>query len=138
MVFGLAAPAAAHVSAAAGDDGYGSGRTGATVAALVALAGVVIGALALRRAAGLASTRAGTGFARNGALAALGVGLAGIVLAAVHLANSSGGVGTGNGRAGAMVAIVIGLVAMALGALALTRSRRTAAAPSASSADRSG
>ncbi len=45
--FGLAAPAAAHVSA--GVIGTGSGRAGAIVAAVVALIGVVIGGLALAR-----------------------------------------------------------------------------------------
>jgi hypothetical protein len=47
--FGLAAPAAAHASVAAGLVGPGSGRAGASLAAVVGLIGAVIGGLALAR-----------------------------------------------------------------------------------------
>ncbi len=103
----------------------GSGRLGAIVAGLVSLVGVLLGGLALARAAG----RIGTGNARLGSIAALVVGLTGVVLGGLHLARSTGGFGTGNGRAGAIVAIVVGLIGMALGALALARSRRPVRTP---------
>ena len=61
--------------------GTGSGRLGATVAALVALIGVVIGGLALARSAG----RIGTGNGRDGAIAAVVAGLIGMVLGGLHL-----------------------------------------------------
>ncbi|MBT2508351.1 hypothetical protein J7I98_21155 [Streptomyces sp. ISL-98] len=83
-VFGLAAPAAAHVSVAAGGIGTGSGRLGAIVAAVVGLIGVVIGGLALARSAG----RIGTGSGRAGAIVALVVGLIGMVLGGLALARS--------------------------------------------------
>jgi hypothetical protein len=119
--FGLAEPAAAHASVAAGVIGPGSGRTGANVAAVVALIGVVIGGLALARSAG----RIGTGNGRNGAIAALVLGLMGMVLAGLHLATNTGAIGTGSGRLGAIVALVLGLTGIVLGRLALARSRRT-------------
>ena len=70
--------------AAAGVIGAGSGRTGSTVAAVVALIGVVIGGLALARSAG----RIGTGTGRRGAIVALVVGLTGIALGGLALARS--------------------------------------------------
>ncbi|GAA2102758.1 hypothetical protein GCM10009780_53380 [Actinomadura alba] len=110
-MFGLAAPAAAHVSAAAGDTG--SGRLGSTVALVVGLIGMVLGGLALARPAG------------RKAMVALVVGLIGMVLGVLALATSTDGVGTGNGRGGAIGAMVVGLIGMVLGGLALARSRRT-------------
>ncbi|QLQ38814.1 DUF6223 family protein [Micromonospora robiginosa] len=104
-----------HVPLAAGGIG-GSGRFGATAFALVSLAGVVIGGLAVRRA--------GAGGRR--ALLAVATGLVGLVLSAVHLATTTGGFGTGQGRAGAIVGVVLGLVGVGLGGLALARARRTA------------
>ncbi|MEU0969073.1 hypothetical protein ABZ357_27980 [Streptomyces sp. NPDC005917] len=62
--FVLAAPAAAHVSAqsaAVGAYTLTTGRLVGTTAALVALAGVVIGGLALARSAGRIGTGTGTG-----------------------------------------------------------------------------
>ena len=79
---GLAAPAAAHVSIAAGV--ITPGRLGAAVAAVVGLIGVVIGGLALARSAG----RIGTGSGRGGAVVALVVGLIGMVLGALAIARS--------------------------------------------------
>jgi hypothetical protein len=122
--FGLAAPAAAHVSvqpAAASVFAISSGRLGAIVAAVLGLIGVVIGGLALARPAG----RTGTGSGRLGALVALVAGLIGMALGGLVVATSAGGIGTGNGLGGALVALVVGLIAMVLGGLALARSRRT-------------
>ena len=79
--FGLAAPAAAQDGLTNGGIGTGSGRTGATVAAVVALVGVVAGGLALARS----SSRAGTGSGRAGAVTALAVGLVGMVLGGLAL-----------------------------------------------------
>lgn len=110
---GLASPAAAQ-----GVIATGSGRAGATVAALVALVAVVVGGYALRRS----RDRPGSG--RDGAIVALVVGLMGIVLAVLHLATSTGAIGTGNGRGGAIVAFVLGAVGLVLGWMALSRSRR--------------
>jgi len=119
--FGLAAPVAAHISVATGVIGPGSGRAGASLAAVVGLIGVVIGGLALARSVG----RIGTGNGRNGAIVALVLGLIGMVLAGLHLATNTGDIGTGHGRAGAIVALVLGPIGIVLGGLALARSRRT-------------
>ncbi|GHJ53232.1 hypothetical protein Nm8I071_25390 [Nonomuraea sp. TT08I-71] len=123
--FGLAAPAAAHVSAqpiAASAYTMSAGRLGASVGALLGLAGVIIGGLALARPAG----RLGTASGRLGATAALAAGLVGMALGGLVAATADGGVGTGNGLGGAYVALVVGLIAVVLGGLALARSRRTA------------
>jgi uncharacterized membrane protein YqhA len=101
--------------------GITSGRAEALVAAAVGLISLVIGGLALARAAG----RIGSGNGRAGAIVALVLGLIGMVLSVVHLGSSTGGFGTGSGRAGAIVALVLGLIGMNLGALALARSRRS-------------
>ncbi|MFF3314140.1 DUF6223 family protein [Streptomyces sp. NPDC003035] len=115
--FLLAAPAvAADVTT------MSAGRLGATTAALVALAGVVVGGLALARSTG----RIGRGPGRGGSVTALVTGLFGIVLGAVVVTTSDGGLGTGNGLGGGVVALVVGLVGVAIGALGMARSRRTA------------
>ncbi|MET8833485.1 DUF6223 family protein [Micromonospora sp. NPDC004540] len=123
--FGLATPAAAHVStrSAATVDAYTltTGRLVGTAAALVALAGVVIGALALARSAG----RVGNGSGRRGALVALAAGLTGMVIGGLVVAAAEGGPGTGYGIVGGFAALAIGLIAAGLGWLALARSRRT-------------
>ena len=121
---GLAAPAAAHVSvqpAAATVYTMSPGRLGASVGAVLGLIGVVIGGLALVRAAG----RFGIGSGRRGAIMALAAGLIGTALGGLVAATAAGGIGTGNGLGGAIVALVVGVIAMSLGALALARSRRT-------------
>jgi len=97
-----------------------AGRARSLVGTVVGLISLVIGGLALARAAG----RTGTGNGRTGAIVALVLGLIGIVLSVVHLGSSTGGFGTGSGRAGAIVALVLGLIGMNLGGLALARSRR--------------
>ncbi|WP_432994697.1 DUF6223 family protein [Dactylosporangium sp. CA-233914] len=90
-------------------------RVVASVAALVALAGAVVGGLAL----------AGRGGPR-GPVAALVTGAAGLVAGGLVVATADGGPGTGNGIVGGYVAIVLGLGAVILGGLARARSRRAA------------
>jgi Family of unknown function (DUF6223) len=116
----LAAPPADHVSAA----GYqlGSGRLVPSTAALIGLAAVVLGGLALAR-----SRRVGTG--RAAAVTALTAGLISAIVGGLHAANAAGGLGTGNGLAGAVVAVALGVIAAAVATLALARSRLTGAKP---------
>ncbi|MDX2168129.1 MAG: DUF6223 family protein [Deltaproteobacteria bacterium] len=116
LPLGVAAPAAAQ-----GVIATGSGRAGASVAALLALAGVVVGGLALARSA----DRNGSGKGRDGAIVALVLGLVGTALSVLHLATSSGGIGTGNGRLGAIVGVGLGLIGVMLGRRALARCGRT-------------
>lgn len=117
----LAAPAATHASVQqiAADASLTTGRLVGTVAALVALAGVVIGGLALARSTG----RIGNG--KRGAIVALVAGLIGMVIGAVNLVVADGGPGTGNGVLGGALALVLGLIAAVLSRLALVRSHRT-------------
>ena len=112
---------AAHVSEPAVITVYGltPRRLWATMAAGLALAGVVIGGLALARSAG--RIRKGNG--RMWALAALVAGLIAVFNGGLNLAIAKGGPGAGNGVVGGAVALVLGLIAMALGGLA--RFRRT-------------
>jgi len=93
----------------------GVGRAVPTSAAVVALIGVVVAVLALRRP--------------NGRLAgtAVALGLVGVIAGGVHGANAAGGLGTGNGLAGAVIAVALGLVGTALGGVALARRRVPAA-----------
>jgi uncharacterized membrane protein len=122
--FGPATPAAAHVSAQSGGvDAFTltPGRLLGTVGALVALAGVVVGGLALARPAGWI----GDGNGRRGAIVALVAGLTGMVIGGLVVAAAEGGPGTGYGIVGGFAALVIGLAATVLGWLALARSRRT-------------
>lgn len=94
-----------------------AGRLVGTVAALVALAGVIVGGLALARAAG----RAGAG--RRGAIAALVAGSAGMLAGGLVVAGADGGPGSGSGIVGGFVALLLGLTATILGRLTLTRTR---------------
>jgi hypothetical protein len=121
--FGLATPAAAHVSQSVAVDAYTmtTGRLVGTVASLVALAGVVVGGLALARSAG----RIGNGKGKSGSIVALVAGLSGMVTGGLVVAAAEGGPGTGYGIVGGFAALVIGLIATVLGWLALARSRRT-------------
>jgi hypothetical protein len=122
--FALAAPAAAHVLVQpdpASAYAMTAGRLWSLVAALLGLAGAVIGGLALARSAG----RIGTGTGRRGAIVALVAGLAGAVIGGLVVAAADGGPGTGYGIVGGFVALVVGLIAMVLGGLALARSPRT-------------
>ena len=122
--FGLAAPAAAHVSvqpAAASVYTMSPGRIGAILAIVVGLTGAVIGGLALARSAG----RIGTGNARRAAIVALVLGPIGMVIGGLVVATAGGGLGTGHGLGGGIVAMIVGLIGIALGGLALARSRGT-------------
>ena len=114
---------AAHVSEPAATTVYGvtPRRLWATLVAVLALIGVVIGGLALRRSAG----RIGTGNGRMGAIVALVAGLIAVVNGGLNLAVAKGGPGTGNGVVGGAVALVLGLIAIALSGLALARSRHS-------------
>jgi hypothetical protein len=121
-VCGLAAPAVAHVLAQpdpAGAYTMSAGRLWSLVAALLGLAGAVIGGLALARPAG----RIAAG--RRGAIVALVAGLAGAVIGGLVVAAAEGGPGTGYGIVGGYLALAVGLIAMVLGGLALVRRRRT-------------
>ncbi|MET8909030.1 DUF6223 family protein [Micromonospora sp. NPDC004551] len=114
----------AYASTAVDPTTMTTGRLLGSVAALVALAGVVVGGLALARSAGRIGN--GNGNGRRGALVALVAGLTGMVLGGVVVAAAEGGPGTGYGIVGGFLALAIGLVATVLGWLALGRSRRTA------------
>ena len=117
---------AANVSEPAATTVYGltPRRLWATTAVVLALVGVGIGGLALRRSAG----RIGTGKVTLGAIVGLVVGLIAVVNGGMNLALAKGGPGTGNGVVGGAAALVLGLIAMALGGLALARSRRSRSA----------
>jgi len=90
----------------------GHGRTVPSLAALLALAGVIVGALALARSQ------------RTWSVVALAAGLTSAAVGGVHAANSAGGLGTGNGLAGAVAAVVLGAIAVIVAGLALARARR--------------
>ncbi len=115
----------AHVSEPAATTVYGltPRRLWATTVALLALVGVIFGALALRRPAG----RVDTGTRRSRTAVALVTGLIAIVGGGLNVAFATGGPGTGNGVVGGAAALVLGLVATVLGGLAISRSRRIAA-----------
>ncbi len=123
--FGLVAPVGAQVSGRSpGVSAYTltPERIAASVAGAVALIGAVIGGLALARSAG----RIGAGNGRRGAIVALVMGPIGLVIGGLVVATADGGLGTGNGLGGGIVAMLVGLIGMALGGLALARSRRSA------------
>jgi hypothetical protein len=107
----------ALADAAPGITSMSTGRLGATVAAVIGLAGVVVGVLTLVRPGGW------LGAGRRGVSASLAAGLIATALGGLVVATSDSGIGTGNGRGGAIVATVLGLIAVALGGLALARSR---------------
>ncbi|OXM72399.1 MULTISPECIES: DUF6223 family protein [Amycolatopsis] len=88
-----------------------SGRLVGAVAALVAVAGVVLGALAVAR------------HRRRGSTAALATGVAGMAGGGLVVALAEGGPGTGYGIVGGFAAVAIGLIAAVLGGLGLARSR---------------
>ncbi|MFC6021625.1 DUF6223 family protein [Plantactinospora solaniradicis] len=120
-VFVLATPAAAHVVAEPDATVYGwtADRIWGSGAALLALAGLVIGGLALARPTGRIGNRG------RGAIVALAAGLIGLVNGGLVVVTADGGLGTGNGIAGGYLALVLGLIAAALSWLALARSRRS-------------
>jgi hypothetical protein len=108
---------ASHLSEPAATTVYGltSRRLWASAAGVLALVGVLLGGVALARAANRW---------RLGAIVGLVTGLFAVVNGGLLLAIANGGPGTGNGVVGAAGALVLGLIAMALGGLALTRFRR--------------
>jgi hypothetical protein len=113
----------AHVSKPTGTTVYGATprRLWAGSVMALAAAGVVIGGLAVLRAA-----RGIGNHGRRGAIVALVAGPIAVVNGWLVLAFATGGPGSGNGVIGGAAAFVLGLIAMALGGLALARSRRTA------------
>jgi Family of unknown function (DUF6223) len=113
---------AAHVSGPVTNTVHGltPRRLWATTAVALGLAGVIIGSMALVRAA----RRIGN-HGRNGATVALVAGIIAVVNGGLNLAVATGGPGTGNGVVGGAAAFVLGLIGTALGGLALSRSRRT-------------
>src|SRR5689334_17078145 len=112
---------AANVSEPAATTVYGvtTRRLWATAAAGFALAGVVIGGLALARSTG----RIGLGNGKTGAIVSLVAGLIAVVNGGLNLAIAKGGPGSGNGVVFCAVVLVLELVVMDLVGLALTRSR---------------
>jgi Family of unknown function (DUF6223) len=114
---------AAHVSEPAATTVYGltPRRLWATTAFALALVGVVIGGLALRRSAG----RIGAGNGRMGAIVALVAGLIAAVNGGLNLAIAKGGPGSGNGVVGGAAALALGLIGMVIAGITLARSRRT-------------
>ena len=110
---------AAHLSEPAATTVYGltPRRLWATMAAVLALVGVVIGGVALARPAG----RFGTTSGRLGAIVALVAGLIASVNGGLNLALANDGPGSGNGVVGGAAAFVLGLIAVVLGGIALAR-----------------
>jgi hypothetical protein len=100
-------------------------RLWATTSALLALVGVIIGALALARPA----SRFGTASGRFGAILSLAAGLIAVVNGGLNVAVANGGPGSGNGVVGGAAAFVLGLIAVVLGTLAVARSHRTTLKP---------
>jgi hypothetical protein len=97
-------------------------RLWATATVLLALAGVLIGGLALARPA----SHVGIASGRLGAIVALATGLIAVVNGGLVVAVATGGPGSGNGVVGGAAALVLGLIATVLGSLAVARSRRVA------------
>ena len=96
-------------------------RIVATGAVAVAVAGAIVGGLALARSTG-GSDHAG----RRRSTIALVAGIAGTVVGGLVVVTADGGPGTGNGIVGGYAAVVVGLIAVLLGGLARARSRSTA------------
>ncbi|WP_030452059.1 DUF6223 family protein [Herbidospora cretacea] len=90
--------------------GFTGARALSLAAALVALAGVWSGGMALFR------------FMRRRALIALAAGALGVVGGGWVVAVAEGGPGSGAGIIGGLAALVFGLVALALGGMALRQS----------------
>jgi hypothetical protein len=95
-------------------------RLWASIVALLALAGAIIGGRAVSRPSS-------SDIRSHGAKLSVGLGLIGLVNGALNLALATGGPGTGNGVVGAAAAVVLGLVAVATGGIALSRTRRSLA-----------
>lgn len=104
-----------HLLAEAAADTYSltGGRIVSTVGGLVALAGLIVGGVALARPAG----------GRRASVVALVAGVTGMAIGGMVVAVADGGPGSGSGIVGGFVALVLGLIAAVLGWLA--RARRT-------------
>lgn len=100
--------------------GLTSRRLWATTAVVLALIGVGVGGLALRRSARGTVPKKG----KTGAVVALTAGLIAGVNGGLNVALAQGGPGTGNGVVGGAMALVLGLIALVLGGWALARSQR--------------
>ena len=111
--------ATTFLAEAAADPVYGmtSGRIAPTLAAVLALAAVVWGAVVLAR-----GVRAGS----NRALQVIALGACSAAGGALLWATAGGGPGTGNGIVASWAAVALGLLAVVLGATASARSRRAA------------
>ena len=96
-------------------------RAWATAAAVLALAGVVIGGITFARP----FSRFGTMSGQLGPALALMAGLVAAVNGGLTVAVATGGPGTGNGVVGGAAALVLGLVAAGIGGLGLARHRRS-------------
>ncbi|HEY3468719.1 MAG TPA: DUF6223 family protein [Amycolatopsis sp.] len=92
-----------------------AGRLWSVVAAVVGVAGIVIGWLAL-------TGRAGSG--RTASMTAVVLGVAGAIGGGAVVAAAKGGPGTGYGIVGGYLALLVGVVAAGLGAWAIVRARR--------------
>jgi hypothetical protein len=90
-----------------------AGRAWSLAGAVLGLAGVVFGVLALTR--------------RRGAVVAVAAGAAGVVIGALVVVMAKGGPGTGYGIVGGYVSLVVGVAACALGGLVIRRGARAAA-----------
>lgn len=98
--------------------GLTAGRAAAILPAIVGLASLVIGWIALARLGSRVNTSQIMG------VFSLVLGLVSIIFSVRHLLRATGGFGTGSGRLGAIVALVLGLLGMVLGGIAQARSKR--------------
>jgi hypothetical protein len=94
-----------------------SGRIVAGAAALIALAGAILGWRAVARRRG----RTGAPTSRRSSIVAAAAGLIGVIAGALVVATADGGPGSGSGIVGGYAALVVGLIAVVLGGLALAR-----------------
>ncbi|BBH69985.1 hypothetical protein ACTI_66700 [Actinoplanes sp. OR16] len=92
-------------------------RVVATTAAVLAVAGVVVGSLAVSRVS------------RRLSMIALTTGLISAVIGIMVIATADGGPGTGNGIVGGYAAVALGLTAAGLGGLASIRTSRASRGP---------
>ncbi|MFG2332566.1 DUF6223 family protein [Streptomyces sp. NPDC048604] len=100
-----------------------AGRIGASLAAVLGLAGAVLAWFAGRGGRGGRSGRSGDASwaGRHGVLVALIAGPLGFLVGGLVVVTAEGGLGTGNGLGGGVVAMVFGLLSTALGLRARSR-----------------
>jgi len=111
----------AHVSQSSGAavQGMTSRRVWAIATDLLAIFGLVIGGLGLRRSSGYTSSKL-----KIRSTVAIAAGLIAMVSGALNLALATGGPGSGNGVIGGAAAVVLGLFAIVLGAIAFNRYKK--------------